>query len=309
MLEGDTGPLVYPAGYTYVYSILYYLTNQGTNLIRAQYIFLGIYVLNLTVVLRIYDKANVVWYLRLLLCLSYRIHSIYMLRMFNDPIAMLFVHVAILLLANQRLLSGIIFFSFALSIKMNILLYLPGLLLVIQLSRGPLWTVLCLVMVVGFQVVISLPFTMVDSAAYMAGAFDFSRQFMMKWSVNWQFLSTQTFSNPEFHKLLLGIHLLLLIIWLITKNLKYNPINWLTNFNMWAEKRTLTPASIVYAMFAVNICGIAVARSLHYQFYSWYFYSLPYFMSLAAYPILLIPLFFLFEVVYASFPPTPINSF
>ncbi|VDK19532.1 unnamed protein product [Anisakis simplex] len=30
------------------------------------------------------------------------------------------------------------------------------------------------------------------------------------------------------------------------------------------------------AVFSSNLVGIAVARSLHYQFYSWYFHSLPY---------------------------------
>lgn len=32
-LRGDTGPLVYPAGFVYVYSLLRYLTEQGTNIL------------------------------------------------------------------------------------------------------------------------------------------------------------------------------------------------------------------------------------------------------------------------------------
>lgn len=32
-LRWDTGPLVYPAGFVYVYSLLRYLTEQGTNIL------------------------------------------------------------------------------------------------------------------------------------------------------------------------------------------------------------------------------------------------------------------------------------
>ncbi len=33
-LKGDTGPLVYPAGFVYIFSLLYYATGNGVN-IRA----------------------------------------------------------------------------------------------------------------------------------------------------------------------------------------------------------------------------------------------------------------------------------
>ena len=39
-LRGDTGPLVYPAGFVWIYSLLYYLTDNGTNITKAQYIFM-----------------------------------------------------------------------------------------------------------------------------------------------------------------------------------------------------------------------------------------------------------------------------
>ena len=35
-LRGDTGPLVYPAGFVWLYMGLYYITSQGTNIILAQ---------------------------------------------------------------------------------------------------------------------------------------------------------------------------------------------------------------------------------------------------------------------------------
>ena len=35
-LRGDTGPLVYPAGFVWFYMALYYITSQGTNILLAQ---------------------------------------------------------------------------------------------------------------------------------------------------------------------------------------------------------------------------------------------------------------------------------
>lgn len=31
LLKGDTGPLVYPAGFVYIFSALYFVTDQGKN--------------------------------------------------------------------------------------------------------------------------------------------------------------------------------------------------------------------------------------------------------------------------------------
>lgn len=58
-LRGDTGPLVYPAGFVYIFIALRWLTDEGTNILRAQYIFLGIYLTFMYVVMKIYQKCNV----------------------------------------------------------------------------------------------------------------------------------------------------------------------------------------------------------------------------------------------------------
>lgn len=70
-LKGDTGPLVlakscfhstascffplrYPAGFIYIFAVFYYLTDCGSDVWTAQWIFAAVYLLNLGVVLAIY---------------------------------------------------------------------------------------------------------------------------------------------------------------------------------------------------------------------------------------------------------------
>eukprot|EP00457_Paulinella_chromatophora_P018597 gb/GEZN01019961.1/.p1 GENE.gb/GEZN01019961.1/~~gb/GEZN01019961.1/.p1 ORF type:complete len:135 (+),score=18.72 gb/GEZN01019961.1/:105-509(+) len=45
LMKGDTGPLVYPAGFVYLYSGLYYITNKGADIFFGQSLFIGVYVL------------------------------------------------------------------------------------------------------------------------------------------------------------------------------------------------------------------------------------------------------------------------
>lgn len=112
LLRGDTGPLVYPAGFVWFYAGLYKITNAGTNIrlgqprklkltdnesyicnkcngcfVSAQYIFGCIYLTVIGLVFRLYCKSQKVppYVLILMSCTSYRIHSIFVLRLFNDP--------------------------------------------------------------------------------------------------------------------------------------------------------------------------------------------------------------------------------
>ena len=126
-IRGSTGPLVYPAGFVYVYSMLYHITDRGSNVLLAQYIFIAIYVVNLLVVLLLYRKGkNVPPIMWILLLLSKRIHSIFVLRLFNDCIAVLFGYIAFSFFTHNRYRIGCLSYSFAVSIKMNMFLYAPG---------------------------------------------------------------------------------------------------------------------------------------------------------------------------------------
>lgn len=58
-IYGGTGPLVYGASHVYIYNLLYMLTERGKDVARAQYIFMGVYLLSLGVVMMCYRMAKV----------------------------------------------------------------------------------------------------------------------------------------------------------------------------------------------------------------------------------------------------------
>lgn len=59
LIEGATGPLVYPGAHVLIYRILYWMTDKGTNIQYAQYIFALVYLLTLAIVLQCYSNAKV----------------------------------------------------------------------------------------------------------------------------------------------------------------------------------------------------------------------------------------------------------
>lgn len=101
--------------------------------------------------------------------------------------------------------------SGALSVKMSILLYLPGLLVIIFKSRGLLATLRCVMTIVLTQVLFALPFLRAHWRSYLNYAFDLSRVFLYKWTVNWRFIDEDTFLSPAWARALLIGHVSTLV--------------------------------------------------------------------------------------------------
>jgi alpha-1,3-mannosyltransferase len=57
-LKGDTGPLVYPAGFVYIFSILYFATDHGVDVRTAQWIFGGLYLVLIYQVFKMYTRSK-----------------------------------------------------------------------------------------------------------------------------------------------------------------------------------------------------------------------------------------------------------
>lgn len=101
--------------------------------------------------------------------------------------------------------------SAALSVKMSALLYLPGVLVILFLRRGLFFTIRKLVTMVGLQILVAMPFLREDWQTYLHSAFEFSRVFLYKWTVNWRFIPEDIFLSPQLAKGLLLGHVSVLV--------------------------------------------------------------------------------------------------
>lgn len=305
-IEGPTGPLVYPAGHVYVFYLFKELTDGGANILAAQYLYLCIYIAQLILVYKIYSHKRTLKvppYMFLIMCFtSYRIHSIYVLRLFNDPVAILAAYASFyLFLKKQHCLSAIMF-SFAISIKMNILLFAPAYALIYYEDLGLLRSVKYGLVALVTQLTMAAPFIFANPMGYLNRAFDFGRVFLYKWSVNWKIIDEETFKSPQFFKLLIGLHVILLFLIFFTR--------WL---NVILPKRfsfTHRRDDPILTLFITNFIGMAFSRSLHYQFYVWYYHSLPLILWATNYSVVVKMLLLgLIEYSWNQYPANKFSSF
>lgn len=351
----------------------------------AQYIFIGIYLIQLALVLRLYSKSRKIppYVIVLTTFTSYRIHSIYVLRLFNDPVAILFLYAALNLYLDGKWSWGSVCLSLGVSIKMNVLLFAPAIFLLFIASLGLWGTVKQLVICGTIQIALGAPFLATYPLQYLKGSFDLGRVFDHKWTVNYRFLNVDFFENRIFHLALLGLHILLLAIFTgfsynymqkycrlrnlqkqfepqieaqnrinrleqdkkKTKNNKVEPTETLskdqqqfldsfekslkkTNNDLKGSSQApnvpqpeeVAPEKYsihfeqcsqlaLLPIFLCNFIGIACSRSLHYQFYVWYFHSLPHlvwFTNLRlTYKFLLLGLI---EYAWNTYPSTNVSS-
>ncbi|XP_048203200.1 dol-P-Man:Man(5)GlcNAc(2)-PP-Dol alpha-1,3-mannosyltransferase isoform X2 [Perognathus longimembris pacificus] len=218
-LQGDTGPLVYPAGFVYIFMGLYYATGQGTDIRMAQNIFALLYLATLLLVFLIYHQTCKVppFVFFFMCCASYRVHSIFVLRLFNDPVAMALLFLSVNLFLARRWSWGCCCFSLAVSVKMNVLLFAPGLLFLLLTQFGFRGALPKLSICAALQVVLGLPFLLENPVGYLSRSFDLSRQFLFRWTVNWRFLPEAFFLHRGFHLALLAAHLALLLLFALRR--------------------------------------------------------------------------------------------
>ena len=151
-----------------MYAGLRWITDDGVDIRTAQYIFVGFYVASVAVVAKIYlSMRRVSPWLLVVLAMSKRLHSIFVLRLFNDGIAMLFLFIAVYLFVKHRWHHGCLWYSLAVSVKMNIFLFAPGLLLLLLLTFG-FWRTIPPLAICGIvQLVLGAPFLLTYPVSYL----------------------------------------------------------------------------------------------------------------------------------------------
>ncbi|OCH95035.1 glycosyltransferase family 58 protein [Obba rivulosa] len=316
LISGPTGPIVYPAGHLYIHRFLYWLTEGGARLEIAQQVYAQLYAASVALTCMTYHRAGGVpnWIV-LLLPLSKRLHSIYVLRLFNDCWAVVFVQGAILAYAKGRNALGTVLFSCALSVKMGVLLYLPGLLVVLFKQEGLFGTLGHIAAIAFSQLGIGLPFLTQFPRSYLSRSYELSRIFLYKWTVNWRFVSEETFLGSRWASGLLLGHLTTLVAFGLFRWCRRDGGVWsvlssgLRQPGRPPRTATVTADYVVTMLYTSNLIGILFARSLHYQFYSWYAQQIPFLAWRTKYPILLRLLLIVgIEYAWNVFPSTSFSS-
>jgi alpha-1,3-mannosyltransferase len=191
---------------------------------------------------------------------------------------------------------------------MNILLFAPGLLLLLWKRFGFSGSIPRLVVCALPQVVLAIPFLLVNPWGYIQRSFDLGRQFFFVWTVNWKFLPEEIFLSPVWGLILLSLTASTCALFYFFK--------W-TNDERGFRKilagiyvnQRMTSDHIITVLFTSNFIGILLARSLHFQFYVWYWFTLPYLLWSTSIPTpFRVAILFAIEVVWNIFPSNPYSS-
>lgn len=256
-----------------------------------------------------------------MLVLSKRLHSIFILRCFNDCFAVLFLWIAIYAYQRRFFTIGSIAYSWGVGVKMSLLLALPALGIVLLLTRGVAIGLRQAWLMVQLQIVIALPFISVNWAGYLQRAFEFSRQFFFKWTVNWRFVGEEVFLSREFSISLLVGHASALLLFAATRWLKpsnRSVVEMVASMLRGTEplgdiqplvSRRITPKYVLTTVSTAMAIGMLFARSLHYQFYAYLAWATPFLLWRSGmHPILQYCVFAAQEWAWNIYPSTGLSS-
>lgn len=202
---------------------------------------------------------------------------------------------------------------------MNTLLVLPAVGVMYLQAVGRDKALRLAMIMAQVQIVLASPFLATYPRSYLSRAFEFTRQFIFKWTVNWRFIGEETFLSKQFALTLLWVHATLLVVFLTTrwKKPSHRPfssfLSMLFSPPTGLEERQIslrvTPRYVLTAILSANTLGMLCARSLHYQFYSWLAWGTPYVLWRSGFgPVWIVPLWAMQEWAWNVFPSTNLSS-
>ena len=150
--------MCYPAGHAWLFTLLYSITGGGVDTRLAQYLALAVYIANLALVFRLMVRTErMPPYLLAVMSLGgIRVKIVTITMLFNDPVAMLLVHAALNMFIDSHWSLGSLLFSLGVSVKMNVLLFSPALLLVYLACLGVGKTIKQLTICASTQLILAL---------------------------------------------------------------------------------------------------------------------------------------------------------
>ena len=176
-LSSHLGPCYYPAGHIWHYIPAYWLHLQtdyaeyiikfGTHIIHSLII---VFVTDISYVYfsddaKSLSRSSQAQFIGFILLASKEDRSFYSF-LYNDEIMMLYIVITIYLVITNRPTGAAWMFTIALSVKAVVLLLLPAFLGQVQYNHGTLTLLKTLVIVIGFQVLVALPFVLGESTVH-----------------------------------------------------------------------------------------------------------------------------------------------
>jgi alpha-1,3-mannosyltransferase len=175
------------------------------------------------------------------------------------------------------------------------------------------------------QLALGYPFLSTFPTSYLTRAFEFTRQFQYKWTVNWRFISEETFLSRPFSLALLTLHLSLLTTFLLRQWMQPSSasssgtvtistlIKRLINPPPKAVQasiaRQVTPDFVLTSISSAVVIGCLCARSLHYQFYVYIVWAVPFLLWRSGVPMVgIVAVFAAQEWAWNVFPSTEVSS-
>lgn len=157
-----------------------------------------------------------------------------------------------------------------------------------------------------------MPFITKNATGYFSRAFELSRQFMFKWTVNWRFVGEETFLSRDFSVALLLLHVSILALFSLgwVKPSGSNVFRFLQDTIQGRQQQVvLSNTFIMTAMLSSLAIGMLCARSLHYQFFAYLAWASPFLLWRAGlHPVLIYVAWALQEWAWNVYPSTNASS-
>lgn len=212
-------------------------------------------------------------------------------------------------------------YSWGVGIKMSLLLALPAIGAMLFLAKGFQGGLKQAWLMAQLQIVLAFQFIPANAIGYISRAFEFSRVFLFKWTVNWRFIGEETFLSKEFSITLLVGHISTLVLFITTRWLRpaEKPITELIGSALKFQEPfgkmqhaisiRVSPNYILTTILTANAIGMLFARSLHYQFYAYIALATPFLLWRSGlHPILQYVVWGGQEWAWNVYPSTDVSS-